>query len=209
MPTHETAVPPDALIAPTLMITGRSAKQAYAQPGPQLDRLAKAGAILRIAHGYYVAVPIDKRDGGWTPSLDALTAGLATAVYGSGRGVVWGLSAARLHGALPRAMAIGYAFGPAQHRRIYLLDRVGRVEFRKRDPERLDVEYLSTEVGPGLVTTIEQTVLDLSGPDLENDEVRAGAVRNLVGLTSLDDIADLAARVRGGAAFARARKLVS
>ena len=74
---HEVAVPAAALIHPTLMLTGRSAAAVYAQPAAQLRRLANAGVIIKIAHGYYVAIPVDKRKGdchhlkpsllGWPP----------------------------------------------------------------------------------------------------------------------------------------------
>ena len=208
--THEVAVPAAALIHPTLMLTGRSAAAVYAQPAAQLLRLANAGAIIKIAHGYYAAIPVDKSKGDWLPSLETLTAGLATAIYGQGNGALWGLSAARVHGALPRAIATGFALGPSQHRPLALTVRPGEAHFRMRDPERLEVEYLATELGPGLVTSIEQTILDLSGQEFDADsEPRVEAVRNLMAMANADRLAELAARVRGRAALARARKLLS
>lgn len=207
---HEVAVPSAALIHPTLMLTGRSAAAVYAQPAAQLRRLANAGAIIKIAHGYYAAIPVDKSKGDWLPSLETLTAGLATAIYGQGNGALWGLSAARVHGALPRAIATGFALGPSQHRPLALTVRPGEAHFRMRDPERLEVEYLATELGPGLVTSIEQTILDLSGQEFDADsEPRVEAVRNLMAMANADRLAELAARVRGRAALARARKLLS
>jgi hypothetical protein len=207
---HEVAVPASALIHPTLMLTGRSAAAAYAQPASQLHRLAEAGAIIKIARGYYAAIPVDKRKGDWLPSLETLTAGLATAIYGPGHGALWGLSAARVHGALPRALATGFALGPSQHRAIALTVRQGEVEFRKRDPERLELEYLNTELGPGLVTSIEQTILDLSVRAFgDESEPRVEAVRNLMALANADRLHELANRVRGRAALARANRLVA
>jgi hypothetical protein len=205
-----TAVPSGALLKPTLMLTGRSAAQTYAQPKGELRRLEEGGAVLRIARGYYAAIPIEKQPGAWLPSLEDLAAGLASAVYGPGKGALWGLSAARVHGALPRAMATGFAFGPAQHRPITLLARPGQVQFRMRDPERLDVEFLDTELGPGLVTSVAQTILDLSSRAFEGEaDPATEAVRNLMRVVDADELVDLAGRVRGQAALARARKLMS
>lgn len=192
------------------MLTGRSASAVYSNPGAALMRLTDAGATIKIARGYYAAVPLGKLAASWLPAMEDLAAGLASAVYGPGAGVLWGLSAARVHGAIPRAIGIGYAFGPAQHRPIALVCRPGQVQFRKRDPDRLDVEYLNTELGPGLVTSIAQTILDLSSRDFERDgELRTEAVHNLMTVVEPDELAELAARTRGLAALQRARKVVS
>ena len=205
-----TAVPPEALLKPTLMLTGRSAAEVYAQPAGELKRLADAGAIVKVARGYYTAVPVGKVAGAWLPSMEDLAAGLASAIYGPGVGALWGLSAARVHGAVPRAIAIGYAFGPTQHRSIALVCRPGQVQFRKRDPERLDLEYLNTELGPSLITSIAQTILDLSSKDFEGEgDLRTEAVRNLMTLVEPDELEELAARTRGMAALRRAQRVVA
>lgn len=192
------------------MLTGRSAARVYAQPAAELARLTRGGAAIKLARGFYAAVPVDKRGRTWLPSLEDITAGIATAVYGPGNGALWGLSAARVHGALPRALSVGYAFGPAQHRSIPLIAHAGRVEFRRRDPQRLALEFLDTELGPGLVTSVAQTILDLSSQDFSHEaDVRSEAVRNLMSLVDGAELTDLADRVRGRTALARARKLVS
>lgn len=206
---REVGVPAAALIAPTLLLTGKSAAAVYAQPAAELKRLTDAGAIVKIARGYYAAIPVDKRAVAWLPSLEDLAAGIASAVYGPGVGALWGLSAARVHGAVPRAIGVGYAFGPAQHRPIPLACRPGQIQFRKRDPERLDVEYLKTELGPGLVTSIAQTILDLSSRDFEGKgELRTDAVRQLMTIVDPEELTELAGRTRGMAALRRARKVV-
>ncbi|MDP1878077.1 MAG: hypothetical protein Q8M17_11040 [Actinomycetota bacterium] len=203
-----TGVPHAILIQPTLMITGRSAAAVYSQPAAELARLARSGVIVKIAHGYYAALPTDKRRGDWVPSLETLSAGLAVAVFGPGRGAIWGLSAARVHGALPRATATGYVLGPTQHGDIELSIRSALVEFSKRDPARLDLEYLATELGPSLVTSIHQTILDLSTrPFVDGETPRADAVRALMERADLDRLASLAANVRGRSALARALRL--
>lgn len=204
-----TGVPAGALLAPTLMLTGSSASAVYSQPAAELARLTKAGAAIKLARGFYVAVPVGKDPRSWLPSMEDIASGIATAIYGVGQGALWGLSAARVHGALPRALAVGYALGPSQHRPVPLLARSGHVEFRRRDPHRLDLDYLPTELGPGLVTSIAQTVLDLSARAFdETDPLRREAVINLMSVVDHDELVDLSERVRGRAALARAQGLV-
>jgi len=206
----EPPVPSGALLAPSLLITGRSAKSVYAQPAAELKRLTDAGAIIRVARGYYSAVPTGKTATTWLPSLEDLTAAIAGAIYGIRFGALWGLSAARVHGALPRAIAVGYAFGPTQHRTIALLARPGLITFRKRDPARLALEFLETEIGPSRVTSVAQTILDLSAQDFTDEsEARSEAVRNLMAMVDQEELEKLAKQVRGQTALNRARRLVA
>ncbi|WP_256977042.1 type IV toxin-antitoxin system AbiEi family antitoxin domain-containing protein [Rhodococcus sp. RS1C4] len=72
-----------------------------------------------------------------------------------------GVSAARLHGAIPRTLATAVVAVPTRHDPIRLADRPAVVRFVVRDTARLDAERIDTELGPVLVTTAEQTVLDL------------------------------------------------
>jgi hypothetical protein len=82
-----------------------------------------------------------------------------------------GLSAARLHGVIPRALATTIVAVPRQHRPIALTDRPAVVRFVKRGTNSLDAERIRTELGPVLVTTPEQTVLDLAHrPNLGDNE---------------------------------------
>ena len=48
--------------------------------------------------------------------LEAAAAGIATAIYGPDDVIVMGPSAARLHGAIPRALATATIAVPSQHR---------------------------------------------------------------------------------------------
>lgn len=60
-----------------------------------------------------------------------------------------------------------------------MLDRDAAIRFVKHDTDRLDAELMSTELGPTLVTTPKQTVLDLaSRPGLGGveDEARAAVI---------------------------------
>lgn len=203
-------VPASALVAPTLMLTGRSASSVYAQPAAELARLARRGAAIKLARGFYAAVPVGKSADSWLPSLEATAAGIASAIYGVGNGAIWGLSAARVHGALPRALSVGYAMGPTQHGTVELIDRPGRVEFRCRDTQRLELEFFDTDLGPGLVTSIAQTILDLSSSEFAAfDDPRSEAVRNLMAMVEPRELEVLSERVRGKAALARANQLMA
>jgi hypothetical protein len=73
-----------------------------------------------------------------------------------------GISAARVLGAIPRALATAVVAIPDQHRPIQLKDRKSVVRFVKRDTDRLDAERIETPLGPAIVTTPEQTLLDLA-----------------------------------------------
>jgi hypothetical protein len=71
-----------------------------------------------------------------------------------------GPTAARLHGAIPRALAT--ATGAVPRTRRALPTTVGRIQFVKRDVDRLDVQRHATQITTGWITTTEQTVLDLA-----------------------------------------------
>jgi hypothetical protein len=104
--------------------------------------------------------------------LEAAAAGIASAIYGADDVVLMGVSAARVLGAIPRALAAAVVAVPKQHRPITLTDRSAVVQFVKRDTHRLDAERVQTPLGPALVTTPEQTVLDLAHrPSLGDAEV--------------------------------------
>jgi hypothetical protein len=138
----------------------RDADEVYAHPRAELARLAQAGAVKRLATGYYALVPQDRLgDHRWTPDLDAAALGIGQVDYGPASVALMGLSAARYHGAIPRALSVAVLAIPKQ--RPALDTEVGRIVFVKRDVTRLDLERLDTTLGSGLVTTIEQTLLDL------------------------------------------------
>ncbi|MFC8530661.1 type IV toxin-antitoxin system AbiEi family antitoxin [Nocardia sp. NPDC057227] len=143
-------------------VRARDAASLYAQPSPELLRLAERGVLHRIAHGYYIVVPQDQVGRAWLPDLEAAAAGIASAIHGADRAVLMGVSAARLHGVIPRALATAVVAVPAQHRPITLVDRQAVVRFVQRDVDVLDAERVRTSLGGALVTTPEQTVLDLA-----------------------------------------------
>jgi predicted transcriptional regulator of viral defense system len=153
-------------------IRPRDAGEIYAHPRAQFVRLTERGLLHRVAEGYYVVVPQEMVGRTWTPSLETTAAGIATSIYGPDDVVVMGPSGARLHGVIPRALATATIAVPRQHREIELSDRLAVMRFVKRDTDRLDAERIDTPLGPALVTTPEQTVLDLAHrPALGNVEV--------------------------------------
>jgi hypothetical protein len=96
---------------------------------------------------------------------------------------------------------------PAQRNAITLADRAATVRFVKRDTGRLDAERMITELGPTLVTTPEQTVLDLARrPDLGDAEEEArDAVRILIARADVRLLDELAVAQRARASLRRAR----
>ena len=142
------------------MLTTRDAAAVYSAPRPQLKRLTDAGLLLRLTAGVYAVPPAGREASGWRPDLEVLAGGIGAAIFGADAAVVVGMSAARLHGAVPRALGQAFVAGPRQHRPVLLAG--GRsVRFLLRRTALLDAESMPTEIGPLLVATVEQTVLDL------------------------------------------------
>lgn len=167
-----TALPGELAKAPLRTVRAQTARTTYAHPGPELARLAERGVLHRVAIGYYVVVPQDMVGQRWLPELEAAAAGIASAIYGPENAILMGISAARALGAIPRALATAVVAVPKQHRPISLVDRSAVVQFVKRGTDTLDAERVQTQLGPALVTTPEQTILDLAHrPQLGNVEV--------------------------------------
>ncbi len=201
-------VPQKLAAFPMRTFRAAEAVVAYAHPGPQLRRLEERGALHRLAHGYYTVVPQEHVGTGWLPTLEAAAAGIAGARFRPQRAPLMGVSAARAHGALPRALSTAIVAAPAQHDPIMLLDRQATVRFVKRDTAALDVESISTELGRALVTSIEQTVLDLARKPpigVAEDQIPE-ALRALLPRCDREILAELAARQRLGAALQRAQE---
>lgn len=163
------------LLARAPLRTVRAADLAgvYTHPGPELAILNRRGVVHRLAHGIYCAVPPEHAGGNWRPTLEAATAAVATALYGGGLPVLTGLTAARLNRALPRAIGVGYVAVPTQRRPLRLADREGEVRFVMRRVGELDAVAMTTELGQVLVTTPEQTVLDLTRADPRAEDLDA------------------------------------
>ncbi|WP_046322205.1 type IV toxin-antitoxin system AbiEi family antitoxin [Mycobacterium sp. UM_Kg1] len=203
---RSTPLPAALARAPLRTIRPRDAVAVYAHPRTQLVRLTDRGLLHRLADGYYVVVPQDMVGRGWIPELEAAAAGIAATIYGRDDIVVMGLSAARLHGALPRAVAIAIVAVPRRHHSIALADRPAVVQFVQRDTGGLDAEQIRTELGPVLVTTPEQTVLDLAHrPTLGDNEADVpAAVAALYVRSDKKRLEGLAAEQRRVASLRRA-----
>jgi predicted transcriptional regulator of viral defense system len=206
--TRSRSTPIPAKLAQTAMKTvrPRDAGGIYAHPRAEFARLTERGLLHRVADGYYVVVPQDMVGRPWTPGLEATAAGIASAIYGPDDVVVMGPSAARLHGAIPRALATATIAVPRQHREIELSDRPAVVRFITRDTTRLDAERIDTALGPALLTTPEQTVLDLAHrPELGEVEVDIQtAVAALYARSDQQRLATLASDQRRTASLRRA-----
>ena len=202
-----TAVPRELAALPLRTLRPQQADGIYAQPRAEMLRLERRGALHRIARGYYVVVPQEHVGTEWMPTIESAAAGIATADFGPGNAILMGLSAARWHGAVPRAIGIAFVAVPAQRNAIALTDRTATVRFVTRDTARLDAERVTTELGPTLVTTAEQTILDLARrPALGGAEDQAReAVRALFARANLELINELAASQRMRASLRRAQ----
>jgi len=211
MAERVTGLPAALARRPMQTMRPRDAARVYAHPRPQLKRLVERGVMHRLARGHYVVVPLAARSG-WKPTIEAAAAGVAAARFGPDAIVLMGPTAARIHGAIPRALAVGVVAVPEQSRAIQLTDRDGVVQFVTRDTDRLDAVRIDTELGRALVTTVEQTILDLAHrPTLGGVEEREAreAVRMLMGRADADKLERLAAQQNLRAALVRARHWVA
>lgn len=205
---HSTAVPASLAARPLRTFRTGQAKDTYAYPGPEIARLHEHGLLHRLADGYYVVIPQDMVRRKWIPDLEAAAAGIATTIYGHDDIVVMGPSAARLHGAIPRALATAIVAVPRQHRPITLTDRPAVVRFVKRNTADLDAERVRTDLGPTLATTPEQTILDLAHrPALGDSAIDVpAAVVALYAQADPERLRQLAAEQRRLASLRRAQE---
>lgn len=161
----------------------------------QLARAVDGARVRRVAAGFYMALP-DKSSRDWQPTVEATALAVATTLFGGGVPVLMGLSAARFHHAVPHSEPLGHAMIaiPSHHRQLRLSDGAV-VRFATRDPEKLDARRESFDyLGTALVTTPEQTVLDLmrhSGPRLEL-ELAQHAIKRLLRRCRRHVLSDLA-----------------
>ena len=123
--------------------------------------MADAGLLSRLAHGYYAIVPEQVRHlGGWRPTIEGVALGIAQVDYGPEGAALMGISAARLLGAIPRAVATAVVAVPKQ--RPHLETTAGRVVFVTRTVARLATQQATTDLADGWVTDVDQTLLDLA-----------------------------------------------
>jgi AbiEi antitoxin C-terminal domain len=157
--------------APLRTIRTNDLAEIYAHPRQQARALERRGLLHRLAHGFYCGVPPEHDHELWRPTIEAAAAGIATAIYGVRVPVLTGLTAARVHRALPRAIGVAFVAVPTQRRPLRLLDRSGLVRFVTRNVKDLDAVLVMTDLGQVLATTPEQTVLDLGRGDPRREDV--------------------------------------
>lgn len=166
-PTREGGTPTIITRAPLRTVRPVMLRGHYANPERDLVRLRDAGRLVQLAHGTYTAKPdtIDP-DQFWQPPLEEAAMAYATAQYGDLVPILMGVGAARFHHAIPRAIGVTVVAVPEQHRPVIL--RIGgRVVFTRTDVDQLDARAERGGLGPMLVTTPEQTLIDIvQRPDL-------------------------------------------
>lgn len=144
--------------------------------------------------------------------METATAAVATAYFGDRVPVLMHLTAARMHGAVPRALAVGIVAVPRQQKPMPLTDRAhGRVIFVKRDVTRLGAVLMATELGDVLATTREQTLLDLAKrPQLGDAQEQVDeAIRELLPRVDFELVTKPAGERRARAALSKLRTLAS
>ncbi|MGC7100374.1 type IV toxin-antitoxin system AbiEi family antitoxin [Amycolatopsis lurida] len=198
-------VPPVLLGGAMRVIRPRDAARVYAHARPEVARLARAGALHRLTSGYYAVVPDDRVGRHWLPELEPAAVGIAVADEGVDTVAAMGLSAARLHGAIPRALGVAIVATGRHRSPLRFGDRAATALYVRRKVSTLDVERRSDELGTYWVTTVEQTVLDLAArPGLGDlpDEATAAA-RALLPRADQDILKELATAQRRQAPLRR------
>ncbi|MGH3665164.1 MAG: type IV toxin-antitoxin system AbiEi family antitoxin domain-containing protein [Egibacteraceae bacterium] len=179
----------------------------WKRPDKELARLADAGIVASPLHGHYVVVPPARvGDDTWRPTLEGFALAFAQRIADMEGAALMGTSAARVHGALPRA--VGTAVVAGTHRRRRQHTDWGDVIFVLRDVKKLDVERIDTDLTAGWVTTVEQTLLDIAGrPELGDldGQTASEVLIALAARADWDHVAALAEQQRRRGAFARAR----
>jgi hypothetical protein len=198
-------VPVELLRRPLRVVRPQDGAVSYAHPRPEFARLARAGALHRLATGYYAIVPDDQLGRSWRPELEAVALGIAAANEGIETVALMGLSAARVHGAIPRALGVAVVAVRRHRPTLRLADRDADVLFVRRHLDGLDVQRYPSELGSGWVTTVEQTILDLAArPDLGGLSDEADdAARSLLALADRELLGKLAVRQRRQATLRR------
>lgn len=201
---------PDALArADNQVVRPQDLADVYTNPAAELARMERRGLVRRVAHGYYVVVPEAERGGHWRADVEKVALGIAVAEYGHDAAALMGITAARVLGAVPRALNTAVVAIPRQ--RPVLETEFGRVHFVKRAIPTLDLQRVRTLLVEGYVTTVEQTVLDLvARPTLGGitEATAHEAVRMLWPRCDQERVADLARRQLKNRALRTLRTLV-
>ena len=208
MPVRYPGLPAEIAQAPLGTVRPRDVA-AYARPRKELARLEARGLLHRLSERYYSVVPQDRVGSDWQPTLEGAAAGIGAADFGVGSYALMSLSAARMHHSIPRAIGVAVVAAPRRREALRMTDRTATVRFLVRDIDELQVEMMQTDLGGCLVTTPEQTVLDLAyRPNVVGlEDEAAAAIRALLPRCDQDLMADIARTQRLGRAYSRVSKL--
>lgn len=202
-------VPKRLPAAPLRTVRPLMLRDVYTNPEKELVRLRRQGLVVRIAPGTYTVKPdtVAPEDN-WRPPFEHAAMAYATAQYGDRVPVLYGIGAARFHHAIPRAIAVAVVAVPEQHRPVTLTDG-GKVVFTTTDVDALDARLERVPIGAFLVTTPEQTLIDLvARPQLGGMPGEAGAAaRALATTTDRDRVIELLTN-RPGTVQRRVRTLL-
>lgn len=178
------AVPVAITSAPLRTVRPVMLEGVYANPRKELVRMRDAGLLVQIAPGTYTAKPDDiPPSRPWSAPFEEAAMAYATAQYADRVPVLYGIGAARFHHAIPRAIAVTVIAVPQQHRPLNLAGG-GRAVFTTTDVELLEARYERGRTGGFLVTTPEQTLLDLlDRPALGGMPAEAHAAANTLAKT--------------------------
>lgn len=200
-----------ARVPPTLLRRGRvlrpaDAADVYSNPRAEFARLERSGALHRLAPGLFAAVPDDAVGRTWLPPLGLTALAIAGTGGHAGRAALMGISAARIHTAVPRALGVAVVAVERHRRTLTLTDRDAEILFVRRELSSLDIQRHRSELGQGWVTTLEQTLLDLiARPDLGRvPDAAHDAIASLFPRADIDLLRRLAAAQRRRRALAEA-----
>lgn len=189
------------------VIRPRDAKKIYTQPALQFRRLEREGVLLKLAHGYYAHIPEAMRGTVWRPEMEALALGIGQADYDRDDVALMHISAARIHGAIPRALAVAVLAVPK--RRPALVTKYGRIVFVQREVNGLKKIRVNTGLIEGWCTGIEQTAMDLANrPNLVKglDQVSRDAAISLLARSNDRKLKSVVNEQRMGTASARMKE---
>jgi predicted transcriptional regulator of viral defense system len=183
--SHAVPLPPQLASRAVRVLRPRDATEVYRHPAAEFARLERAGLLRRVARGYY-ALPPDgaPAEAAWRPTAESVALGIGIADYGRDAVALSGISAARLLGVPPRAVAAGVVSIPIRRPPIETI--AGPVSFWHRSITDIATQKARTDLGVGWATTAEQTLLDLA------DRPR---LAGLAPRTTAEAMWDLAARV--------------
>src|SRR5947199_9168537 len=103
MPTHAAARVPPVLLRKGRVLRPVDADDVYTNPRGEFARLARRGALHRLAPGLFAVVPDHAVGAAWTPALEAAALAIAGTGGHANDLALMGISAPRTHGAIPRA----------------------------------------------------------------------------------------------------------